>query len=170
MGYTHYWTFKEPLKIKGEASRVEAQHQLAVRQCHRIILAWNKHAKSIDLKHPNRLSGFSAHTKLRQYGGLDFNGTGDLGHENFSLREHYKQNLEESFNFCKTAHKPYDAVVVACLITLKYYLGDLIQVDSDGDKSDWVNGLELARSVLRIKKLQIPVSIRDAEFHLEIAK
>lgn len=158
MGYTHYWRVsKAP---KGEASQTETTYQLAIRQCQRIILAYNAACKAIDEKHPNRLSGYSAHTKVAQYGGLEFNGVQDLSHETFSFREHFSEN--DGFNFCKTAQKPYDVVVTACLVTLKYYLGDLIDVSSDGDAKDWTQGVKLASKVLGIKGLENPISKRKA--------
>lgn len=161
MGYTHYWEFKRPKQVKGNAEEAEKQYQLAVRQCQRIIRYYNKHVKALDPKHPDRLAGYSAHCKVNQYGGIDFNGTGDLGHENFVLREHFSQCFDHprrpGFNFCKTARKPYDRVVVACLATLKHYLGDLIDVDSDGDFDDWFDGVALAKEALRIKSIENPI-------------
>lgn len=157
MGYTHYWNVN---KIRGQASQQEKDYQLAIRQCQRIILKYNKEMKDLDLKHPDRLSGYSAHTKVKQYGGLNINGVGELAHETFSMREHFGENESD---FCKTALKPYDTVVVACLITLKHYLGQGFSVDSDGDAADWQAGLELAKRVTRIKTLKIPASIRNSE-------
>lgn len=153
MGYTHYWKFRAV--PKGQAKQVEETYQLAIRQCQKIIRSYNKSVKEIDIKHPDRLSGYSAHTKVNDYGGLNFNGTQDLSHEDFTMREHFNQN--EGFNFCKTAEKPYDIVVVACLITMKHYLGDLIDVSSDGRDHEWTEGLELAQKVLKIKDLTNPI-------------
>ena len=48
------------------------------------------------------------------------------------------------FEFCKTAHMPYDVAVVACLVVLKYHLGDAILVTSNGDISAWQDGIEIA--------------------------
>lgn len=158
MGYTHYWSFKKPKSIKGTHQEIEAKYQLAVRQCQRIVKAYNKDIKAKDSKHSDRLSGYSAHTKVNDYLGLAFNGTQDLSHETFILRDHWSAN--DDFNFCKTAQKPYDIVVVACLVTLQYYLGDLIEVSSDGNASEWVDGLKLARKVLKINNLIIPEMIR----------
>lgn len=152
MGYTHYWSFKA--RPKGLAKQTEETYQLAVRQCQKLIRSYNKDLKAIDNKHPNRLSGFSAHTKRLEYNGLEVNGTQDLSHEKFYLREHYSQN--ESFNFCKTASKPYDIVVVACLVILKHYLSELIEVSSDGESKDWSSGLMLAKQYTKIKSLVVP--------------
>lgn len=158
MGYTHYWTFKKA--PKGQASQIEANYQLALRQCQRVLRSYNADLKSQDEKHPDRLSGYSVHTKVSQYGGLNFNGVADLSHETFTAREHFSQN--ENFNFCKTAQKPYDQCVTACLIILKHYLGDVLDVSSDGDASDWTEGLNLAKSVTKIKGLVNPIAKRKA--------
>lgn len=138
MGSTHYWVFK---KIKGQAKQTEKKYIEAIADCQRIVRAY--------AKEHGGLSGYTAHTKPGSYGGVNLNGKGDEAHETFILREHYSQN--EGFNFCKTAMKPYDAVVVACLAVLKHHLGDLIDVSSDGDTQDWIDGVNLARAVLRRK-------------------
>ena len=158
MGYTHYWEFKSS---HGKSKTVEATYQLAVRQCQRIIKGYNKRVKALDKKHPNRLAGYSAYTKISEYSGIDVNGTGDLGHETFSVADHYSKNRDKDFwGFCKTANKPYDAVVVACLLTLRYYLCDLITISSDGDYLDFVEGQRLAEDILKIKEQQRSDDIR----------
>lgn len=156
MGYTHYWSFKSS---RGQAKKVEENYCLALRQCQRVIKKYNADLKAKDAKHPNRLSGYSVHTKIEAYGGLELNGVGELSHEPFTMREHFSEN---EANFCKTARKPYDTCVVACLIILKHYLGDLIEVSSDGKTSDWIDGLKLAKKVLGIEALTIPIKNRDA--------
>ena len=138
MGYTHYWTFKKP--AKGKSEHAEKQYQKAIAECAKICRTYYKEYGG--------LSGYSAHTKPGQYGGLLVNGAGADGHEDFSLREHYSQN--ETFNFCKTAQKPYDLVVVACLAILKHRLGNLIEVSSDGESLDWKNGVFYAAIVTRL--------------------
>ena len=60
-----------------------------------------------------------------------FNGIGDLSHESFCLSTDSK-----GFEFTKTARKPYDRHVLACLILAKEYFGDNIEVSSDGDNDD----------------------------------
>ena len=66
-----------------------------------------------------------------------FNGYGDDAHETFYFDE------SKGFNFCKTAYKPYDGVVVACLIMLKQALGNGIKISSDGNASDWAEGIAI---------------------------
>ncbi len=145
MGYTHYFKFKKaPAK---KAAQVEALYKKTLTECQKIVLFYSKTNGG--------LSGYSAHSKLSAYGGLNFNGSGENGHETFVLREHYSEN--ESFNFCKTAQKPYDVVVTACLIVLAHRLKGLIEVSSDGRAEDFTAGLDLAKTVLKLKTLKIPV-------------
>lgn len=155
MGYTHYWRVNPK---HGKAAEQEKQYQIAVKQCQKIIKTYNDQIKLIDKKHPDRLQGYSAHADIGQYGGINFNGVGSYSHETFVFREHFKQN-SSSFACCKTAQKPYDTVVVACLITMKHYLKDGIEVSSDGYAHDWLDGLELARRILKLKSLKIPKTI-----------
>lgn len=147
MGYTHYFSFKGA--PRGQASQVEAKYIKAIKECTKVIRHYSETFGG--------LSGFSAHSD--KYAGLKVNGSERVGAcEDLVLREHYSQN--ESFNFVKTAMYPYDTVVTACLIILKHRLGDLIEVSSDGNADDWNDGLILARSVLGLKKLSLPKSLR----------
>lgn len=70
-----------------------------------------------------------------------FNGYGPESHETFDW------SFDTSgFGFTKTAYKPYDAVVTACLIHLKDVYGDLVSIGSDGSWSDWKDGATLYRN------------------------
>jgi hypothetical protein len=55
------------------------------------------------------------------------------------------------FDFCKTARKPYDAVVTACLILLKQTYGDAVEVSSDGSWSEWQDGRDLYAKVFGVE-------------------
>jgi hypothetical protein len=46
------------------------------------------------------------------------------------------------FQFCKTAGKPYDQTVTACLLVAKKHLGDYIRLSSDGTFEEYVDGAE----------------------------
>jgi len=148
MGYTHYFEIKVPKGIK--AAILEEKYQRAIAECAKLARVWNiEHAKGGPLD-AERLSGFSAHTAPKQaYGGLQLNGKGENAHEPFEMREHFKQNIENGHGYCKTARKPYDTVVTACLAVLKYRLGNAIEVSSDGYQDDWDAGVAFARRVLR---------------------
>jgi hypothetical protein len=84
---------------------------------------------------------------------ISFNGDGGNGfdHETFYIAA--KRELESwqgpdrlGWAFCKTAHKPYDIVVTACLTLLNADYG--FEVSSDGDMEDWEPGVKLAEEAL----------------------
>lgn len=75
--------------------------------------------------------------------GISFNGIEDDGHETFLLT----RVGSGRFNFCKTARKPYDRVVVAVLCLANFFAPRVWNIDSDGDQEDWKAGLALARTV-----------------------
>ena len=70
-----------------------------------------------------------------------FNGYGPDSHETFNWKSD-----SSGFGFTKTARKPYDAVVTACLIHLKDIYGDLVSIGSDGSWSEWSDGARLYRN------------------------
>ena len=74
---------------------------------------------------------------------IRFNGIGDDSHETFALGKGYN-----GFKFTKTARKPYDRHVLACLILAKKYFGDAIKVSSDGDNDD----IEVERMILQFSR------------------
>ena len=150
MGYTHYWSFKNI--PKGKTEQVEKLYQQAIKDIQKIAKVYNSYFESGD---DRRLSGYTAYSN--KYGGVKINGSGDNAHEDFYLSQYYKQNrLNNSGGFCKTAYKPYDLVVTAALSVLKYRLGDLIVVGSDGQAEDWKLGVEFASKVLR-RKIRCPL-------------
>lgn len=146
MGYTHYFQTK---RITGKTKENEKLFKKAIKDCNKIIKAYYKENKGTY----KSLSGYSAHAPIGVYGGLNLNGKGSAAHETFFLKEHFNQNFE--FNFCKTARKPYDLVVVACLSVLKFHLGPAFMVSSDGNYNDWTDGVEFANKVLRRTKNKI---------------
>lgn len=83
---------------------------------------------------------------------ITFNGKGpDLDHETFQVMA----NPESEF--CKTARKPYDIVVTACLTFLAHDYG--FEVSSDGDSEEWVEGVALAAKALG-KAYPCPLIVR----------
>lgn len=120
MGYTHYWTINEavtPEQFKELGSGVL-----------KIVNTANE--AGIELN-----ASFTA-------GSFDVNGVGAGEHETFFF------GLDtQGFNFCKTAQKPYDAVVTASLILAKKIFGDSIEVKSDGNWVDWSQGAVLFEQV-----------------------
>ena len=127
MGYTHYWEFN--------GSHTPEQLSSAIAACNKIVRKtkvrlgdWAGGRKGPDLRKDL----------------CRFNGYGDDAHETFSL----SPETAMGFQFCKTAYKPYDLVVVACLVALKHHLGGAVNVTSDGENYDWEEGVALCNEVL----------------------
>jgi hypothetical protein len=85
-----------------------------------------------------------------------FNGVsdenGDNGHESFwwdaiPTQPEWRKDEPDHFSFCKTAYKPYDAVVTASLIRAKVIYGSCIRVSSDGSWDEWKAGREMYEAV-----------------------
>jgi hypothetical protein len=127
MGYTHYWTFKKQPD--------QEAYNKALEDCREIVKA----------------TPVPLELQLDE-SGVFFNGVGENAHETFILSP--VPNLDSrtpelrGFNFCKTAQKPYDIVVTACLCVLKARLGDSVSVSSDGDPEEWEEGRLFANEVL----------------------
>jgi hypothetical protein len=80
---------------------------------------------------------------------------GSCAHETFLVEQHYTPNPWEQLEpgepilgFCKTAYKPYDICVTACLIVLKHYFGAQVAISSDGEAQDWDDARRLCQHVL----------------------
>ena len=132
MGYTHYFYRKEKL----DASQFKAFTEDV-----RKILA----NTDVPL---SRYDGNDGSPEITDHS-IVFNGVGADSHETFLINrefdEPFRQPNEKGFlfAFCKTARKPYDEVVVACLIAAKYHFGDDIDVSSDGNAAEWEEGAAL---------------------------
>ena len=93
----------------------------------------------------------------------------DLGHETFILKRkawknlEYRKNEPMLFSFCKTARKPYDLMVCACLILYKYYFKDEVIIHSDGGESDWTPALEFVQSICKYNIIFKDVIKEDIE-------
>ena len=88
----------------------------------------------------------------------------DRGCETFLISQTYKPSYRQEtngklFSFCKTRGLEYDTAVTACLIVLNHYLGDDMDINSDGDTKDWQDGLKACQECLGYGK--IPNSIRQ---------
>lgn len=72
-----------------------------------------------------------------------FNGTSKNGedHETFSIFED-----EIEWSFCKTARKPYDLFVCACLIAARLVLD--YKISSDGREAEWADAFEFYARVI----------------------
>jgi hypothetical protein len=131
MGYTHYYT-------KTGTSTEDARLFEMFMNGARTIIEYATTVDKIQLADGmgNNLGGWEC-TKEDVW----FNGYGPDSHETFNW------SLDSSgFGFTKTARKPYDAVVTACLIHLYDVYGDLVSIGSDGSWSEWSDGARLYRN------------------------
>jgi hypothetical protein len=92
---------------------------------------------------------------------ISFNGDGDvsLDHETFFFpKDAYLREWQfgrfppgTTWDFCKTARKPYDLAVCCALLVIKVHLGALFSFSSDADSIDegtWLTAQELVRATL----------------------
>jgi len=137
MGYTHYWDRKEKLdpNLFGQASK----------DCQKVC---NNSQVEIQFEYNEPNPPVFTRDSVR------FNGIGSDGHETFAVARHYKHSYPQKdeqgrlFTFCKTACKPYDRLVTACLVIFKHHFGDAISISSDGEMSDWKDGMKECQDVL----------------------
>lgn len=120
MGYTHYWTLKKWITPNQYSELAQGV----------ISIVNTAKDAGIDLE-----AGFDAK-------GFYVNGTGEGAHETFTM-----SLGDAEYAFCKTAGKPYDAVVTASLILAKKIFGDSIDIKSDGNWLDWSQGAVLFEQV-----------------------
>lgn len=126
MGFTRYYTIKGKL----ESDKFESFSNSCRIVCQLISENWG------DKWGPTTPSNWSYIGDPDGSGGnpiftkdsVQFNGIGEGSHESFILDVN-----SSGFNFTKTQLKPYDKHVEACLILVKHYFGDKIEVSSDGD-------------------------------------
>ena len=124
MGYTHYWKLNRDIDdSEWEAITTIARTTVRIAQDD-----WGI-ALSEDLDF-NRIPVINDKE-------IRFNGYGEEGHETFIITRE-----PTSFLFCKTARKPYDAVVVAILQACAVYC-DAFEWRSDGNREDHDEGVKL---------------------------
>lgn len=128
MGYTHHW---ETI----ENAFMPHLWLAAIADCEQV--AYRIMADGIELGGPSGESGDRAY----EFNGVRvaFNGFGDGAYESFVVPRCPERRYGRKFayGFCKTAHKPYDLAVTACLLVLKHHLGATFRVGSDGVDADW---------------------------------
>ena len=126
-GYTHYWTWKTvPASPELEATLAEMNMVAVAKQS--ILTGFEEDDAEVP-----RFRG----TCSWGDGGADtacilFNGIGDAQHETFAFPLAPFTNNPE-FSFVKTAYKPYDVVVAACLIVARdHFPEESLHIGSDG--------------------------------------
>ena len=141
MGYTHYWE-----KTKKTKPSTWKKFTTFVEN----LLTYKVNGQKVD----NTAGGTCEVAVIKNGLGVDepvitddevlFNGDASQGldHETFGI----ERCDTSGFDFCKTDRKPYDPVVVACLIEAER-LGIIDEWRSDGDASDHEGGVKLHEAV-----------------------
>ena len=165
MGYTHYWTQSRAFNATDWA-QIVADVNAILRAAEVTGIVFGDASGDATESVPDVFKDDSgAHVM--------FNGLADESHETFSIDqkraplESWQAKDRRGWGFCKTARKPYDVAVTACLIYLESVYPDHYSVSSDGDTDDWQAGIALARCALpRLDNvLDIPANIRwNAQF------
>jgi hypothetical protein len=127
MGYTHYWT------PKATDDKTWKEYVAACKKLYKELPLRSETAGGYHADDTIMICGWDGTGKPEfKLSGISFNGDQDRGfdHETFSIEKE-----KTDWNFCKTARKPYDLLVCACLIAAKEILG--YEVSSDGDFEDW---------------------------------
>tara|TARA_R100001129_G_scaffold172045_1_gene142467 strand:+ start:20 stop:553 length:534 start_codon:yes stop_codon:yes gene_type:complete len=158
MGYTHYW------RQLRDFTDTEWQ------ELTRLAKLITADGRGVLARHP-----YDEHALTIDDESIYFNGIGDEGHETFCItkKKRPKADYEEqeaydrqgAFEFCKTAHKPYDKYVVAVLCALynievkEWPLGDgkIMSISSDGNTKDWTEGLFHAVRSTRQEEMYCPI-------------
>jgi len=137
MGYTHYWYRPKELDSDRFSDAIkDIALVFSFTEGQKFPVGYTYAKQIVDVYELNRRE-------------INFNGIGEDGHETFNISDEYSNNEDYwKFNCCKTARKPYDTCVVACLIIFKHHLGDDIKIMSDGNPEDWNKGLKLVQDVL----------------------
>ena len=141
MGYTHY--NYRPRKNAGSAYMYGKLALDAKAIC--------EYAYTIGIKLGD-WSGENGTSPQFTEGEFSLNGIDDMSHETFTWKalptqSEWRKDEPEIFDFCKTAMKPYDAVVTAILIRAKEIYGSCVSISSDGEWNEWKDGRDLYEAV-----------------------
>lgn len=138
MGYSHYYTRIQAVKIK------KAEWDALLDDVRKIEYAVSLKIPLVGL---DDLPGISISNRQ-----IFFNGHSPDDFETFVLTRNPKSRSfdgeGEAFDCCKTGHRPYDVVVCAVLLAVKDRLGAAFKIESDGGVSDWEDALRLATNAL----------------------
>lgn len=150
MGYTHYWTQTRDFTADEMTDIVAAVRKIIKTASGRKVDNRYDDSGEVTLK----ICGYDGKGAPElNTDHISFNGEGPhLDHETFYFKARRELPYDSArddligWRFCKTARKPYDVVVTACLTFLQADYG--FEVSSDGDVADWDAGVALAEKAL----------------------
>ena len=195
MGYTHYWDRQKRYSRQDFNRVVTDLQKLNFRLFSsdrggayggkRVILAGGDGEKR-GYQELVKANGSQSKIYKPVAGTVNFNGYKNDGHETFrfdriiqahdsqdsSSRHPVKKTTKFYFDFCKTAQKPYDLMVCACLIVMKYHLRRDIAIRTDGDNDDWEHATDFVRDVLNydIDRVSFECSGAGGDMRLQMEK
>lgn len=143
MGYTHYWHRKKDF-TKEQWESIQKDFLAVSRHCaqNKILLV-----EEYDRPTPSVCNGT----------GIQFNGSAGEGHETFVMTRKKPEPQpwhrgDESFDFCKTARKPYDLAVCLTLLSCSHHAPDAIRLGSDGDwDSEWAEARRVFKELFGVE-------------------
>jgi len=156
MGYTHYWRFRDnagnycaPKDIEGGAEKFKDSVALFRKVLEKLngktmYPNWGENAYSREV--PMVLCGGNGEGEPEILDNLVcFNGC--RATDNW-CETCYLDMDDRGSNFCKTRREPYDTAVWACLLCFKFYFGENIKLESDGDNEEHAYAEEVFNSVV----------------------
>ena len=124
MGYTHYWNTKRDFTTE-EWTELQRLAERLFENYGYLLAGWNGEGEPECDGEDIRFNGIGHQSHETMHIHRE-----RLGKPDWVLQEDYDRDGE--FNFCKTAEKPYDYVVVQLLRGAKMIAPDAIDLDSDG--------------------------------------
>ncbi|TRM65892.1 hypothetical protein BD626DRAFT_193685 [Schizophyllum amplum] len=141
MGLTHYWTIKDNAKWRSLYDALVADIQ-------RIVNYVEEHPEWMGYSKSD--SGPFLDVSFKD-GVVVINDVEEGAETVFLTRE------QEGFNFCKTNYCPFDVVVQAVLLRMDDRADGAVEVASDADWDEWVNGVDLVKTIFGTDVVRRPV-------------
>jgi len=170
VGYTHYWYRKNQTFNPSTYAKFSADCEKVCRASEIGLAGWDGTREPVFSETEVTFNGRQDCNHKKQDLGITWPGRagqkwpfgemieqrmcgGNCSHETFRVdldlgSDGYKSSDGQYFTFCKTAFKPYDICVTACLIVLEHYFKDHVRVSSDGESAEWDDARRLCQQVL----------------------
>ena len=151
MGYTHYWNFKKNPKHCKNGSKKFAKAVELLNKCLAKVPAElevetydEKNNTTKTVKVPFVLKGGNGEGEPKFTDELVcFNGDASMDYDHETC--YIALNDDNEFDYCKTAHKPYDVAVCLALLCFNRAFGKDFSYSSDGDIDD--EGWKMAHNI-----------------------
>ncbi len=159
MGYTHYWRRSEDFTTEQWEKICLETLDIIVRHCDRKFITLAFEYDSPSEPQPTLFGGPKYGPRPPEVSPdlIRFHGWKDEGHETFFLTREKPENpswdptAKESFDFCKTARKPYDLAVCLVLLSMSRHAPDSVKISSDGDwDAEWLEAREVYKKLFGV--------------------